>query len=255
VIVEISEALVNKLLDTVDAGLVSGLGEPVPGKMCVEAAISYALGERHGDTPSCVAPSVRSGQVTLNDSHWSSPAARAEGLRRVAIAQLGSKGVIDERRYARVLVEQTIKVILPAVLRAAARRNPDHAAALESAASECEATPTKNSASRACDVANLAHCYSAATAANYARAAAIHADSIPDCAEGVEESFITACINAAATATNYAAATAANNAAAAIALYGADKQDHVLMIMAGLMENALRECGSPGCEWLWLCEE
>ena len=49
----ITEPLVRKLLATVDAGLVKGVGIPEPGKMCVEAAISYALGEPHSDGPSC----------------------------------------------------------------------------------------------------------------------------------------------------------------------------------------------------------
>ncbi len=34
----------RKLLEVVDAGLCSGLGEPIPGQMCVEAAICFALG-------------------------------------------------------------------------------------------------------------------------------------------------------------------------------------------------------------------
>jgi hypothetical protein len=74
---EINEALVQKLLDTVDDGLTSGVGEPVPGQMCVEAAISYALGEPHSDGPSCVEPAVREGKIRLNDAQWSSNEARA----------------------------------------------------------------------------------------------------------------------------------------------------------------------------------
>jgi hypothetical protein len=35
---KITNELVQKVLSIVDAGLVSGMGEPVPGKMCVEAA-------------------------------------------------------------------------------------------------------------------------------------------------------------------------------------------------------------------------
>lgn len=45
----------RKVLEVVDAGLVSGLGVAEPGKMCVEAAICYALGYEHGDQPKCVA--------------------------------------------------------------------------------------------------------------------------------------------------------------------------------------------------------
>lgn len=90
---EITEPLVRKLLATIDAGLVQGLGAPEPGKMCVEAAISYALGEPHSDGPSCVEPNVRGSKIALNDLGWSSPVARAQGLRRVATrALVGSNG-------------------------------------------------------------------------------------------------------------------------------------------------------------------
>lgn len=51
---EITEAIASKVMEVVDHGLTSGVGEPTPGKMCVEAAVCYALGEPHGDEPSCV---------------------------------------------------------------------------------------------------------------------------------------------------------------------------------------------------------
>ena len=47
-----------KVLETVDAGLCSGVGKPVPGEMCVEAAVCYALGLPHSDNPDCVAPAL-----------------------------------------------------------------------------------------------------------------------------------------------------------------------------------------------------
>lgn len=49
--VKLSKDVARKVLATVDAGLVSGLGKPIPGKMCVEAAVNYALGRPHGDDP------------------------------------------------------------------------------------------------------------------------------------------------------------------------------------------------------------
>lgn len=35
--------IAKKLLETVDAGLISGVGNPIPGEMCVEAAVCYAF--------------------------------------------------------------------------------------------------------------------------------------------------------------------------------------------------------------------
>lgn len=89
---ELNEAVARKVLETVDAGLSSGLGVQKPGKMCVEAAVCYALGLPHGDNPPCVGVAVRAFKIRLNDSGWSSPEARAKGMRKLAIAQLGSDG-------------------------------------------------------------------------------------------------------------------------------------------------------------------
>ena len=88
--IEITETVARKVLEVVDAGLVKGLGTAKPGSMCVEAAVCYAMGLPHGDNPSCVARSLRSLKIRLNDSAWSSNEARAKGLRRLAVAQLGS---------------------------------------------------------------------------------------------------------------------------------------------------------------------
>src|SRR5271166_1406721 len=96
---QITEVIARKVLDTVDAGLVGGVGNPVPGQMCVEAAVCYALGLPHGDNPKCVAPALRALKIRLNDSNWSSPASRAAGMRRLAVAQLGSYGVLNEKEF------------------------------------------------------------------------------------------------------------------------------------------------------------
>jgi hypothetical protein len=88
---KITEELAKKVLKVVNKGLTNGMGEPVPGKMCVEAAVAFAFDEEFSDQPSCVDPSLRDWKIELNDmSGWPSEKARANGLRRVAIAQLGS---------------------------------------------------------------------------------------------------------------------------------------------------------------------
>lgn len=51
------------------------------GQVCIEAAICETLGMAHGDEPGCVAKTVREFKIALNDCDWSSPAARAKGLR------------------------------------------------------------------------------------------------------------------------------------------------------------------------------
>ena len=166
---EMTREIAIKVRDTVDAGLVQGVGKPIPGEMCVEAAVCYALGLPHGDDPACVAPSVRRLKIALNDRRWSSPLARAQGLRRLAVAQLGSAGVIDDQDFRRRVMDMTIRRVVPAALRSAATVNPTHAESLEAAAVRCETDGTREACHEGKRVARAA--YDAAYAAAYAYAA------------------------------------------------------------------------------------
>ena len=154
--------VVPKLINIVNAGLSSGLGEPVPGKMCVEAAVCYALGLPHSDDPGCVAKSFRSLKISLNDQHWSSNEARAKGMLRLAIAQLGSRDVVSNVVFRKMVAEMTIRKILPLALR--------HVG-LNKEADRCEAEGTTKSARMAGRGADAANAASAADAASAALAA------------------------------------------------------------------------------------
>lgn len=170
---EMTREIAQKVRDTVDAGLVSGVGQPEPGAMCVEAAVCYALGLPHGDDPGCVSAPLRALKIRLNDSGWSSPQARAAGLRRLAVAQLGSKGALDEPEFVRRVVDVSIRRVVPRALRSAAKVNPKHAEALEAAAVQCEREGTREAAENGRQVARAADAVAAAAAdavaAAYAR--------------------------------------------------------------------------------------
>jgi hypothetical protein len=170
----------RKLIDIINAGLVSGLGTPRPGSLCVEAAICLAVGEPHSDRPSCVAQPDREFAVRINDAPWSSPEARAKALLPLALAQLGTAGS-DRGPWVQRVAEGTIRQIVPIALRAAARAHPDeqHRAALEDAAIRCEreGTSAADAAAYAADAADAnaataAHAAARANAANAAHAAA-----------------------------------------------------------------------------------
>src|SRR5437867_3929861 len=137
--IEIQQAHAEKILDLLSHGLVAGLGRQQPGQMCVEAVICCALDLPHGDDPGCVIPSLRSLKISLNDKAWSSNQARANGLRRLALAQLGSLGAVDDAEFRRRVIDMTIRKVVPLALRAEKTRNPKHAEALEAAAVRCEA--------------------------------------------------------------------------------------------------------------------
>src|SRR5690348_8578289 len=128
--------IARKVLEVVDAGLVNGVGNPVPGQMCVEAAVCYAMGLPHGDDPACVSRALRSLKIRLNDSRWSSNESRAKGLRRLALAQLGSRDVLDDREFVRRVAQVAIRVCVPGALRAVAsiHKDPKHQEALREAA-------------------------------------------------------------------------------------------------------------------------
>ena len=64
----IDEQLCSKVIKMVDKGLTRGQGSPIPGQMCVEAAVCYAMGLPHSDSPPCVGRAVRSFKIDLNDA-------------------------------------------------------------------------------------------------------------------------------------------------------------------------------------------
>lgn len=114
----------------------------MPGHMCVEAAIMFAKGLSHGDTPPCVAEPDREYAICINDAPWSSPKARADALLPLALAQLDTAGT-DRREWIRYLVLHVVRRMLPLVL----RNNPALAVRCEEAADLEEALSVSAAAS------------------------------------------------------------------------------------------------------------
>ena len=181
--------IARKVLAVVDAGLVHGVGKPILGQMCVEAAVCYALGLPHGDDPACVSRALRSLKIRLNDSKWSSNEVRAKGLRRLALAQLGSRDHLDDKEFVKRVAALAIRVSVPLALRAAAsiHKDPKHQEALREAANKCEREPIEENAREAHKLAYAAHAaanapYAAPYAAYAAYAAAAVAAAAADAA-------------------------------------------------------------------------
>jgi len=241
---KITRDIAQKVLKVVDAGLVKGIGNPVPGKMCVEAAVCYALGLPHGDQPNCVGEAVRQFKIPLNDARWSSDEARTTGLRKLAVAQLGSD-TIDQREFARLVAEGTIRQVLPEMLRRVAQREAaNHEEALRAAALRCEQEGTAEAALIARD---------SALAAREASRAAFHCAAALFAAAASASAFAASAFAAAASAS--AGAYAASAASAAYADYAASaERDHILMISANVGLQALITLKSPGAQFLDLCE-
>lgn len=264
----ITEQVARKVLNVVDKGLSSGLGIRKPGQMCVEAAVCYALDLPHGDDPGCVSPLLRSLKIRLNDCPWSSKQARAKGLRRLAVAQLGSKGELDEKAFVRMLVDHALCVSTPLALRSAAsvQKDPKHKQAMLDAANRCEAEGTRDAAhaardvareaKRAADAATYAAATAAADAATYA-AAATYAVATAVATAAYADAVATAAYADVATDAATDAATAAATAAVATyvatAAYG-KVYDKVLADYAEAVVQMLIKLKAPGCEWLALTE-
>ena len=174
----------KKVLATIDAGLVRGVGNPVPGQMCVEAAVCYALDLPHGDDPGCVSQGLRSLKITLNDSRWSSDNARTAGLRRLGLAQLGSKGVLDEMEFGERCAILSANTSIPDALRSAAsiEGNAAHKDKLLACIPALEAATT---------VAEVKIAAANAAYAAYAAASAAADETLSRFAEGVVQILIT----------------------------------------------------------------
>jgi hypothetical protein len=256
---KLTKEFAQKVLSVVDAGLVAGVGRPVPGQMCVEAAVNYAMGKPHGDEPDCVSPALRRLKIKLNDSRWSSNVARTKGLRRLAIAQLGSAGLLDEKEFAHRCAVLAIQVAVPFALRAAANMKGNGAfrEKLLAAAEKCEQETTRERAIEAKDAA--VHAYGAADAADAAAyaayaaayaayAAAVHAYAAADAADAAAYAA-----DAAADAAAYAADAAADAADAAdAAAYAA--RDSFLADFCECVVQILIDMKAPGCKYLYLTE-
>jgi hypothetical protein len=233
--------IAERLREIVSRGLTDGVGVP-GGMLCIESAIAEAMGEPHGDEPSCtIGTPQRDYGVRLNDAQWSSPQARAAGMLDYGIAHLGAVSLTEEQqsRWREIVVTRTIGEIVPIALRAAARAVPSHAGALESAARRCETERTREAAqdayaAAAAATAADAYAYAAAYAAAAARVATATATADYACA-------VTYAANCAYAAAAARAATAARDAILRLAA-----RDDILRLAARIGVDACREVGCPG---------
>lgn len=210
-------------MEIVDAGLTIGKGRPEPGKMCVEAAVCFAFGLPHGDNPPCVGEAVRSFKIALNDCRWSSDEARANGMRKLAIAQLGSDK-IDQMAFGKAVYFKGVQRLLPFVFRQVAQDVVEkYKAKYLEHANLCAVTNFEDAERTAKDASS----YAAYAYATYASAASA-----------------------------YAYAASATTTAFASSAYASKKLgDKFLLMVAEIGLEVLKEMRSPGCKWLSICDE
>jgi hypothetical protein len=251
----ITREIAQKVLTLVEAGLSVGVGGSEPGQMCVEAVVCRALGLPHGDDPGCVAEWLRCLMIQLNDSTWSSRQARARGLRRAALAQLGSKGVLNESEFA-VRVMRVALARVPAAFRAAAslHNNERHRLELNSVADACERNPTRQSfvaARKAAQSANDDVSGNAGLAIDAIAAANAAAEATAP--PRTDSDTLECAVNAALWAAEAAVAVVAASKSAQPDADAAAR-DEALAQLAKDVVQVLIEMRAPGCQWLDLTE-
>jgi hypothetical protein len=228
-----TEELCSRIISLLSHGLVAGLGTPEPGKMCVEAAVCAAMNLPHSDSPACIGDAVRSFQIRLNDSSWSSEQERAKGLKRLAIAQLGSDKISQEEFSKKVWVQFKTEFEHPRQF----KDKPNY---------------------------HFAYTYGEATIADIKRTiadtvTASAADYKDTTATFVAATFAFAGKHVADSIDHYASAAAAvyayGNAAAPDEKAFRTKRDEILSQAAEIAVQVLIELKSPGCEFLWMCEQ
>ena len=107
-----NEKTAKEIIRLCSFGLIGDNGKPKEGSMCIENVVSYALGEKFSDAPSCVGSEIQMAKVALNDCLWTSNKARAKGMVKLGIAQLGSNTVCQEA-FKQLLKLKSTQKLLP----------------------------------------------------------------------------------------------------------------------------------------------
>ena len=167
------EAL-KKLLIEHDDGVLKSGGHAAGRDFCAMEFLAKIAGEPWTDKPQCVHPTLGAYCRGMNDATWPSDGNRTETMLPLLAEVFGTNNLnIDARRIA----EQTIRVIVPIALEAAAELHHDeiHKAVLRAAAERCRVEGSYaacNAASAACNAASDAASDAAISASDAASNAA-----------------------------------------------------------------------------------
>jgi hypothetical protein len=226
--IKLTKRHARKINELLNYGLVSGLGSQRPGEMCVEAAVCCALGLPHGDNPPCVGRTVRAFKIRLNDCNWPTDKDRAEGMRGLAIAQLGSDS-LDQMEFGKLMFLRGTQILLPFIW----RKEADKISAADKKSEMiewCQLMEKCETFDEARELTKDASAYASAAvgyASDYASDAASYAYAYAD--------YASAYASASASASGY--------------------RHELLMLTAHVGLNVLIEMKSPGCKWLGILDE
>jgi len=148
-------------------GLPSGLGGTEHA--CIMACLNLACGGTLTDAAEspCVLPAAARFAIRLNDADWSSEMARADGLKDLGLALLGTND-LDRKVFLLRLAEATIREVVPVFMRRAGLA--DEAKRCADEGTREAALAGKEKARKKRDAAADAYAYTAASAAYAASA-------------------------------------------------------------------------------------
>jgi hypothetical protein len=262
---EITPAIAEKVLALIDQGLVAGLGLPAPGQMGLDAIACYALGLPHSADSGCVENCLRHLIGGLNDCDWSSPQVRARGLRRLGVAQLGTKGVLKTKAFSARVVCHTLPHVSKG-LRAVATifRTLSHHDALCAVAERCERELTLLSYIEAQRILSAAHgdassiepsqISQAQIATGAAWVCALQAGRAVDPDSDISDTGRALCALGAAIYAVEVEAQAAMAHPASAKTGDPVTRDSGLAALAEMLVQLLIEMKAPGCRWLELTD-
>lgn len=235
----ITATIVTNILAAIDAGIIAEAGTYVPGNMPVEDAIRYGFGDEEESEVSRAGGEGGRFLAMLGGSPWSSNSARAAGLRKLAIAQLGSADFdddatkIDQAAIMSFIAEKTTKRIIPFALADLSHYHKPLRNEINEARILCVEEGTRDAAERVVQVALKAKHNAQATKDANQRATA---DIALECAGDAKKAF-----DLHRGFPSVFAATAAKALGA----------DYALITAAKIGVEALVAAKSPGAEWLF----
>jgi hypothetical protein len=232
---------------SINGALCRGAGSGQSQNVCVMQAIARAVGlpTSNDQVEECVGSVVGAFNRKLNDCYWSSDVARAEGMKRLGVASIGSNQ-LNQMEYGKLMFLRGTQKLLPFVFREIAKiKDGNYKAELKKHADLCEKVKTFDEAKAACKAASAS-----ASAPAYASAYAYAYASAP--ASAYAYAYASASASASAYAYAYAYASASASASASADFKGAKlgENDRLLLLTSQVGLDCLKELKSPGCKFL-----
>ena len=179
--IKLTKQIALKVLESINGALRMGAGNGEGQDVCVMQAIARAVGLPASDdhVEECVGTAVSAFNRRLNDCSWSSDTARAEGMKALGVASIGSNQ-LNQMEFGKLMFVRGTQRLLPFVFREIAKiKSGDYKTKLEKHAEICEKVTNFEEAKKACkDASASAHAHAYAYA--YASASAFFKKSLGD---------------------------------------------------------------------------